>query len=152
MVSFRDIRRSTFRRFLPGWSSTLIGLPLIFKPGSLLDIGPRQFALIALYSSIALAGHALTLLLLRSRLRADVSLTDSKSFIIGVCSVLTVLAGSIVRRSRLDYVEIAAIYAAVASVLTALVYAPWIRNRSKPDDSGRVDLLWVRVRAYQEMQ
>jgi hypothetical protein len=152
MVSFRNIRRSTFRRFLPGWLSTLIGLPLIFKAASLLELGARQFGLIALYSAIALAGHALTLLLLRSRLRADVNLTDSKSFIIGVCSVCVVLAASMLRRGRIDFVEIAAIYAAVPLVLTALMYSPWIRSRSKPDDSARVDLLWVRVRAYQEFQ
>src|SRR5690242_5375785 len=105
MVSFRDIRRSTFRRFLPGWVGTLIGLPLIFKAESLLEIGARQFALIAVYSSIALAGHALTLLFLRSRLRADARLTDSKSVIVGICAVLAVLAGSMVRRGRLDYTE-----------------------------------------------
>jgi hypothetical protein len=152
MVSFRDIRRSTFRRFLPGWLSTLIGLPLIFKAESLLAIGTREFGLIAVFSSIALAGHALTLLLLRSRLRADAKLVDSKSFLIGACSVGAVLIASMTRRGRLDYAEIAAIYAGVPAVLTALMYAPWIRRRGAPDDSGRVDLLWVRVRAHEEFQ
>lgn len=152
MVSFRDIRRSTFRRFLPGWLATLVGFPLIFKAESLLEIGTRQYALIAIYSSVALAGHALTLLALRSRLRADVRVTDSKSFIVGACSVGAVLIASMLRRGRIDYVEIATVYAAVPAMLTALMYAPWIRNRSAPDDSARVDLFWVRARAHRELQ
>ena len=152
MVSFRDIRRSTFRRFLPGWLTTLVGFPLIFKAESLLEIGTRQLALAVIYSGIALAGHTLTLLVLRSRLRADVKVADSKSFIVGACSVGAVLVASMLRRGRVDYVEVATIYAAVPAVLTALMYAPWIRNRSAPDDSARVDLFWVRARAHKELQ
>jgi len=152
MVSFRDIRRSTFSRFLPGWLGTLIGLPVIFKAEALLEIGARQLVLITLYSLVALAGHALTLTLLRPRLRADVRVTDSKSFIVGACSVGAVLISSMLRRGPRDYADIGLIYFGVSAVLTALMYAPWIRSRSTPDDSNRVDLLWVRAQAHRELQ
>src|SRR5437764_1018341 len=67
MPSSRDILRSAFTRFLPGWLGALVAFPLLFAPHSFLELGRIQFALLTVYSTAALAGHALVLAVLSLR-------------------------------------------------------------------------------------
>jgi hypothetical protein len=128
MPSSNEILRSAFTRFLPGWISTLIAFPLIFAPRSFLELGRPQFEFLTLFSSAALAGHALVLALLRPRLRDDADLVGRKSVVAGACSVGGLLITSMLPHGLRGPTTIALTYMAVAGIVTAGLYVPWLQT------------------------
>jgi hypothetical protein len=117
-----EITRRIFTNFLPGWLTTLIVPPLLFKPSTFLEIGPVQIGLITIAAAAAVTGHALASLLLRSRHRTDARMADRVSFVVGALVPVTFVALQItgVVRSPLPYDKVALIWAELAAALTLI--------------------------------
>ncbi|MDB4892313.1 MAG: hypothetical protein JWL61_4168 [Gemmatimonadetes bacterium] len=115
-----EITRRIFTNFLPGWLTTLIVPPLLFKPSTFLEIGPVQVGLLTIAAAAAVTGHALASFLLRSR--TDTRMADRVSFVVGALVPVAFVALQItgVVGSPLPYDKVALIWAELAAALTLI--------------------------------
>ncbi len=130
MVPFRDIIRGAVSRFLPGWLLTLVAVPLVFAPKSLLELGPVQFGLLTDYTVAAVSGYVASLFVMRHRLRTDADVLGRKGVVAGASSVGALLITSLLPHGLRSYVTIATIYFTVSAGVTLALYAPWLRSKA----------------------
>jgi hypothetical protein len=131
MVSWREIGRGIYRRFLPAVVVTDIVLSL---PAWIVTHAPPSLAATAVGLSSLVLGYATVLGLIRTHLRSDAGIDGRRSVVAGVASLGLIVAGAATFRlggSSLfgSVVRLGGLYFGSSVLVTLGLYFPWIGAR-----------------------
>lgn len=125
MPAIREIVQGSFTGFLPVCLAELVAIVILFDKAFGISVEPGQYPVL-LWAGGMTAGHLLTMLLLRRRLRDDSFPAGRKTIVAGFCAALALAAVGLVANGLTDVGEtlLAGLAGAAASIA---IYFPWIR-------------------------
>ncbi len=127
MVRARDIIRGAVTRTAPG---VLAGFAILIgaSPSARSHLTPSNLCLTVAAALVTAAGSALTLVAMRTRLRADAAVAGRRAFIVGLAG----FAAAMTTRPFLSFVNPGGEYLLMGLsgvVLSAAMFFPWLGSR-----------------------
>jgi hypothetical protein len=139
MVSWREIGRGMYRRFLPAVVATDLALSL--PTWIVAHVAPSSVVLAVALGALLL-GYATVLGVLRTRLRPDVGIDGRRSVVAGMASLGLIAAGAATFRlgspsAFSSMARLGGLYFGASVIVTLGIFFPWIGARqtdiARPD-------------------